>query len=323
VVDSLAPSRAVSHNSEIRVRDGIHSKLAGLSAVLLWCCAISYLAAESATDASSPFHATVRTFEVELPPGDINVGGTTWNPCGHIEIVGPDGATNRVRWVAESRGEAFDLNPITAFSGSMVPRNLQWDSTDPYLYYEFWGGAAASGVWRVHATNSIPVYVGPTREAYRLQSQSYGPDWVVCNQVRDGKWLRLAYTPEDIAQPRHAFSTNIVDTPTSPTSATRQQDAKAMHISYRDENYSVPEGEIWKLSWTSPQRGRNFPSYDVRVYGLCYTSKDKGTPIHAFSSNPLEDGLVDIWAGDVPAEIWIPSGIAFCIHNDGIRVRVE
>ena len=158
-----------------------------------------------------PSTATIRTFDVQLAPGDINVGGTTWNPCGYIEIVGPDGVTNCVRWVAESRGEAFDINPVTAFSGSLVPRNLMWDSTEPYLFFEFAGGSAASGVWRVHASNSVPRYVGPTRESFRLLARSDGPDWVACKQVRDGQWLWLAYTPEDIARATHTFSTNRVD----------------------------------------------------------------------------------------------------------------
>ena len=175
------------------------------------CCLLaSVAAADHVTSTDRQRHATVRTFEVQLPSGDINVASTDRNPCGHIEIVAHDGTTNRVRWVAESRGVEFDLNPVTAFTGSLVPRNLQWDSTEPFLYFEFGGGAAASGSWRVHATNSVPVYVGPTRESFRLLPHSDGPDWVACSQVRGGKWLSFAYMPQDIAQPVHTFSTNAV-----------------------------------------------------------------------------------------------------------------
>jgi hypothetical protein len=104
---------------------------------------------------------------------------------------------------------------------------------------------------------------------------------------------------------------------------TNPQHLETMQITYRDANYRVPEGEIWKLTWDEPERGRNFPSYDVRVLGLCYTSKDKGTQIHAYSSNPGEEGLVDIWAGDASAEIWIPGGVEFYPHNKSIVVRVD
>jgi len=271
---------------------------------------------------SSVTKTHAHTFEVQLPQGDINVAGTTCTPCGHIEIVAHDGTTNRVRWIVQSRGVEFDMNPVTAFSGSLVPRNLQWDSTEPFLYFEFGGGAAASGVWRVHATNNVPVYVGPTRESFRLDSKADSPDWVVCNLVRNGKSLWVAYTPGDIAQPQHTFSTNIVATPLA-AAGKHEQIAKTMHITYRDENYRVPEGEIWKLTWKEPPRGRNFPSYDVRVLGLCYTSRDKGTQIHGLSAKPTEDGVVDIWAGEASAEIWIPSGIEFCLHNESIKVRVD
>jgi len=279
-------------------------------------------AGELAVSLDGRFHAILRTFEVQLTPGDINVGGTSYNPCGHIEIVDQNGTTNRVRWVSESRGETFDLNPVTAFSGSLVPRNLQWDSGEPHLHFEFGGGPAASGVWRVHATNSVPVYVGPTRESFRLDSKADGPDWVVCNQVRNGKSLWFAYTPEDIARPLHTFSTNIVDEPVATSNEIEEPHVRTMHLTYRDENYRVPKGEIWKLTWDEPERGRNF-SYDVRVLGLCYTSRDKGTQIHAFSANPSEEGLVDIWAGDASAEIWIPGGVEFYPHDESIEVRVD
>ena len=37
-------------------------------------------------------------------------------------------------------------------------------------------------------------------------------------------------------------------------------------ISYGNENYVVPSGEIWKLSWVSPyEPGEIHPAYDVRV----------------------------------------------------------
>ena len=187
-----------------------HRTTSLIVSLLLLCCAIVASTGDQAISPDGQFCATVRTFDVQLPPGDINVAGTTYNPCGHVDIVAQDGTTNHVRWVAESRGVEFDLNPVTAFSGSLVPRNLQWDSTQPYLYFEFAGGAAASGVWRVHATDSVPRYVGPTRESFRLMPMPDDPDWVACNQVRNGKWLYFAYTPEDIAQATHSFSTNAV-----------------------------------------------------------------------------------------------------------------
>lgn len=198
--------------------------LVALASALLACADVSAqnLPGSECTDTKDGrYSATVHTYEIQLPPGDINVGSTTSNPYGHIYIVDANDTTNCVRWVPESRGETFGLDPVTAFSGSLVPRNLQWDSTDSYLYFEFGGGSATSGVWRVHATNSVPVYVGPTRESFKLLSQPEGPDWVLCSQVRDGKWLWAAYTPEDIAQDMHTFRTNLVDSPLTANSSTR------------------------------------------------------------------------------------------------------
>jgi hypothetical protein len=156
--------------------------------------------------------AFVETDDFRPPPGDVQEEPTV--PYGHLWIVSGNDTTTGVQWASNSRGVAFDLNPLTSSPGSLVPRNLQWDSTEPYLYFEFGGGAAASGVWRVHATNTVPRYVGPTREAFKLSPKANGPDWVVCSQVRDGQWRWYAYTPEDIARDVHTFSTNEVPGPT-------------------------------------------------------------------------------------------------------------
>lgn len=155
-------------------------------------------------------YAVVRTHNAHLPLGDRNVTSTHRNPYGHIWIVSGNAVTTDVRWVQESRGVEFELDPVRAFCGSLVPRNLQWDSTGRFLYYEFGGGPSASGVWRVDREGGVPRYVSSTRERFRLLPQPEGPDWVVCSQVRDGKWLWFVYTPDDIARDKHAFSTNEV-----------------------------------------------------------------------------------------------------------------
>ena len=80
---------------------------------------------------------------------------------------------------------------------------------------------------------------------------------------------------------------------------------------------------MWRLTWESPHKtGDVFPSYDVRILGHCFTSRNIGTLIHAFSPED-GDGLIDIWAGKNPAEIWIPSGVEFYLVNYSIKVHVE
>ena len=82
--------------------------------------------------------------------------------------------------------------------------------------------------------------------------------------------------------------------------------------------------QIWRLTWESPyETGDAYLSYDVRVLGHCFTARNMGTEIHAFDPNPGKNGLLDIWAGRAPAEIWIPSNTEFYIHNESIQVHVE
>jgi hypothetical protein len=97
-----------------------------------------------------------------------------------------------------------------------------------------------------------------------------------------------------------------------------------LDITYRGDNYKVPEDEIWKLTWKSPyQAGEICPAYDVRVLGHCFTTREMGTRINTFSSKPGDKGLLDVNAGTVPAEIWIPSNTEFYLGNDRIQVSIE
>ena len=94
-------------------------------------------------------------------------------------------------------------------------------------------------------------------------------------------------------------------------------------ISCRDENYVVPEGEIWKLTWESPYKpGDVTPAYDVRVLGKAYTSRNKGTALHAHTSKGGY-GLLNIHAERAPAGIWINENTEFYLANDLIKVTVE
>jgi len=97
---------------------------------------------------------------------------------------------------------------------------------------------------------------------------------------------------------------------------------RVLDITYQDEHYRVPKDEIWKLTWKSPyQHGEIVPAYQVRVLGHCFTTREMGTRINAFSSK-RHDGLLDVNAGKT-AEIWIPSGTEFYLANDRIQVNVE
>jgi hypothetical protein len=94
-------------------------------------------------------------------------------------------------------------------------------------------------------------------------------------------------------------------------------------ISYRNENYVVPSGEIWKLSWVSPyESGEIFPAYDVRVLGEVYTSIDRYTRIDHYSRD--SERMMNIHAQlHGPATIWINEKTEFYIANKRINIQVE
>ena len=154
----------------------------------------------------------VKPFWHLLSDGEVNAGGVTSNQCGHVWTATEGQLPVKALWLTESRGVQFNTDPDGPEGESLLPRNLQWDSTGKFLYYEFGGGPIASGVWRVEPGKAAPRYVSATREAFRLLPQPDGSDHVICSQVRDGEWLWYAYTPEDIAREKHAFSTNQVFT---------------------------------------------------------------------------------------------------------------
>jgi hypothetical protein len=97
-----------------------------------------------------------------------------------------------------------------------------------------------------------------------------------------------------------------------------------LDISYRDKNYKVPEDELWKLTWKSPyQAGEVVPAYEVRVLGRCFTTRDRGTQIHAHNFKSGGYGMVNINANKTGAEIWLPNGTEFYLANDRIQVNIE
>ena len=99
---------------------------------------------------------------------------------------------------------------------------------------------------------------------------------------------------------------------------------RVLDIIYRDKHYKVPEDEVWKLTWKSPyQAGEIRPAYDVRVLGHCFTTREMGTRLNAFSYKPGEEGLLDLNARKTAAEIWLPNGTEFYLANDRIQVNIE
>jgi len=102
------------------------------------------------------------------------------------------------------------------------------------------------------------------------------------------------------------------------------QSISNFEISYRDENYVVPIGEVWKLTWISPyEEGVIHPAYDVRVLGSVYTSIDMNTRIMDHSPGS-ETQRVNVFAQrDVPATIWLDEGTEFYLANEYIKVAVE
>ena len=159
------------------------------------------------------YTAFVHRFDFYLPPGfQIDVDQST-KPYAHLWITRQGSDSIAIPWIRECRGVLFHPDPLDAYGGSLVPNNLQWDSTERYLYYEFDGGSGASAVWRVDPEEGIPRYVSATRESFGLLAQEDGPDWVICNQARNGQWLWFVYTPKDILEAEHAFSNNQVSWP--------------------------------------------------------------------------------------------------------------
>ena len=97
---------------------------------------------------------------------------------------------------------------------------------------------------------------------------------------------------------------------------------RKFEITYEEDDFRVPQGQIWKLSWESPyEPGELTPAYDVRVQG-------EG-PLHGpvqkgqIEQKEYSDGVaLNVMAGKEPAEIYLRPGVKFAIANGSVKVTV-
>lgn len=96
-------------------------------------------------------------------------------------------------------------------------------------------------------------------------------------------------------------------------------------LRYRSEDFVVPEGVIWKLTWRSPYApGEVTPGYDVRIIsGEARMGEHGELLVRAYDSRPGQNGLLDLKAADgKDAVIWLESGMRFSLANNLIEARV-
>lgn len=93
-------------------------------------------------------------------------------------------------------------------------------------------------------------------------------------------------------------------------------------ITYEEDDFRVPAGQIWKLSWESPyEPGEVRPAYDVRVQGEgpLHGPAQKGQ----IEQKEYSDGMaLNVIAGKEPAEIYLRPGVKFAIANTMVKVTV-
>ena len=185
---------------------------------------------ESAEISHSPdgkYAAWVELYRHELPPGRLNDFDEPYNRCGWLWTQVQGHKPVKTERLPRDRGVEFDLDEDLAHYDTLCPHNLQW-GMDGALYYGLNGGPAASGVWRIKPGTSTPRYVSSTREHFRLVNHSGGDVQVICNQVRDGRWLWFSYDAGMIAEERHRWSSNEVFDPCPPKNSIRLENPPRM-----------------------------------------------------------------------------------------------
>ena len=94
---------------------------------------------------------------------------------------------------------------------------------------------------------------------------------------------------------------------------------KQFEITYQDDDFRVPEGQVWKLSWVSPyEAGEIVPVYEVRVNGEGpLQDPDQKGKINSYGE------MHDVNAtAKQPAEIFLRPNTKFAIANERIKVMV-
>ncbi len=102
-----------------------------------------------------------------------------------------------------------------------------------------------------------------------------------------------------------------------------QKPKSSLTISYLDEDYVVPESEVWKLTWKSPYKdGVITPAYDVRVYGRAFLGESRSTSIGTYDCEK-HDGFVDFLSSDKKTTLWVYSGTKISIANEFVKVQLD
>ena len=119
-----------------------------------------------------------------------------------------------------------------------------------------------------------------------------------------------------------AFVLLLISTPFTAFAVEPGKLIRKFEITYEEDDFRVPKGEIWKLSWKSPYKPFEVgPAYDVRVRGKgAFFGPDQKGQISQASHT--DSAVFDVNAGKQPAEILLSPNTGFAIANDRIQVTV-
>lgn len=100
---------------------------------------------------------------------------------------------------------------------------------------------------------------------------------------------------------------------------------RVISLPFALRSYTVPDGELWRLSWHSPYHaGEIAPAYDIRVVsGSPALGAEASIQANAFSPKANHAGPLDLAATKGEAVVWLWGQSAFSIANDRISVRAS
>lgn len=108
--------------------------------------------------------------------------------------------------------------------------------------------------------------------------------------------------------------------------ATQQKPLRRFILRFQWEDFVVPQGVTWKLTWRSPYaRGEITPGYDVRIISGEARIGERGEMFaSAYDSRPDQNGLLDLQTvSGRDVTICLDAGTRFTLANGRVELRVR
>lgn len=108
--------------------------------------------------------------------------------------------------------------------------------------------------------------------------------------------------------------------------AAQQNPARQFMLRFQWDDFVVPQGVTWKLTWRSPHApGEIAPGYDVRIISGEARIGERGEMFaRAYDSRPDQNGLLDLQAvSGRDVTICLDAGTRFTLVNDRTTIQVE